>query len=360
MINIEKTLELFLLPPDFAPYSGQIQKVTRYTIVEEQLTDHTNVNMTTMKREIKKTSTFKAVAKTGLFGSYLHNRVAATFHEADNVSESTDGGHDFSTDAFDKEITIGPFAGNVYHFGWSLSKIRPTALGYDIHQSYEPWKNTTKTGLPSAPWISIVKVEKTKTGSVSIIPSKKKVTVTNERISAGVTTNVTYTKDEFLAKSGLTEDQVAEMCKSVYHGVSENHETHMLSMVTDLDTSSEGKLKGITYFNGVESKDIPYTSLIASFGKKFPNYVQRWKVYHASKQEGVYGTAIPAIQLSASQDNEINIVKGDSIGYDAATKTLTYIDGTSVVYDIECLPSQGKNEAVGTNINLDTFEETVW
>jgi len=30
------------------------------------------------------------------------------------------------------------------------------------------------------------------------------------------------------------------------------------------------------------------------------------------------------------------------------------------VYDIECNPAQGKNEAVGTKINLDTFEETVW
>jgi len=359
MLDLNKTLELLKLPQDMASFSGQIQKCTRHSIVENRLNDFTYVNMDTLKKEIKLTSTFSTVSTTVPFGAYTHNKLVGNV-QSQEVVGFIDNVYYLHKDGVDITISQGPFAGQTYHFGWSDVQIVPTEVGLDIIQLDYPWGNSDRnSGMPKEPWISLKRIDQVKTGSVSIIRKTKEVKVTNVSISKGVSSFPNYTKEQMLEKSGMTEEELAEAKKTVFHCYLVDPATHVVSMATDIEVA-DNKLTGVAYINGIKSSDIPYTTLMASYGKKFPDFVTRWKVYHPSMLMGVYGTALPVIQQGSKVDNSITIIKGDALSFNATTRVLTYIDGTEIVFDIECLPAQGKNESTGTKMNLDTFNEEIF
>lgn len=72
----------------------------------------------------------------------------------------------------------------------------------------------------------------------------------------------------------------------------------------------------------------------------------------------MFGTAWD-ITLYSNQDTTIRLVKGDEVKYDAATKMLTYPEGSRLAFDFEFLPAQGKNETSGSAIDLDTMNKYI-
>lgn len=360
--QLDKVLELLKLPQDMEVFTGQINQCTRYGLVENRLIDKTYVNES-YKRVDKVTSEFVSLPKTIELGSYNHNLLSAYVHSFNfDVIGFIGGTYRLNKDGIDLMVQAGPFSGQTYHFNWQEVTITPTIDGFDLRVESEPWMNTQKNGMPALDKrISIERRTTTKIGSVTIRPSKQEVIVTNVRLAGPVKDFPSYTKEELEAKLGWDDYQIAEATATVFHMKFKDVDKNCVALGTDIEIATNfDALTGVVYINGKRAKDFNFRSLISSFNKNLPDFVTRWKVYHPSKLEGVYGTALPAIQNTSSQDNTINIVKGNQLSYNATTRTLTYIDGTSLVFDFEFLPAQGKNETWGSIITLDDLNEDIF
>lgn len=359
--QLNKVLELLKLPQDTEIFTGQINTCTRYSLVETRLIDKTYVNEL-FKRVDKITSTYASVPKTVEIGAYNHNMLSNYVHGFgyDPIGVINNE-YRFDKDGITFTASEGQFAGQTFTIGWSEVKITPTVDGFDMRVESEPWKFVNTDGTPSAPKISITRLTSIKTGSVIIIPSKKQVTVSNVRTSAPTKDYPSYTQAELEAKTGWDEYQIAEATAQVFHMKLKDVDTHCVALATDIEIVDKN-LKGCVYINGLKSNEIAFKTLTSSFGKKLADFVTRWKVYHPSNTTASagYGTALPVIQDLSTDDNSINIVKGDKLAFDASTRMLTYIDGTKLVFDFEFYPAQGKNETWGSTLDLDTMDEDIF
>jgi hypothetical protein len=360
--ELDKVLELLHLPQDMEQFTGQVNTCTRYSLVENRLIDYTYVN-DKFKREIKTTSTFSSVAKTIDLGAYNHNLLSSYVHSYGFDPLGLIGSeYRMDKDGITFTATQGPLAGNTYYIGWGEVTITPTADGFDMRVENEPWINVNSDGTPVvSPKVSITRLTTTKTGLLSIIPSKKQVTVSNVKLSGPTKSYPSYTQTELETLTGWDEYQIAKAMATVFHMKKKDVSTHCVALGTDIDINGT-ELTGVVYINGFKSNEISYQQLTSSFGKKLTDFVTRWKVYHPSNTTGSegYGTALPVIQNLSHENNTITIVKGDKLAYEASTRTLTFIDGTRLIFDFEFLPAQGKNETWGSTLDLDTMVEDIY
>jgi hypothetical protein len=120
------------------------------------------------------------------------------------------------------------------------------------------------------------------------------------------------------------------------------------------------------YFNGIRYSDINYKALTTSYGKLYPGYVVRWKLFNGAKYPAnyVYGcTFVKEFRPGEGVNNTIKIVADTQFFYDAATNTL-HFDNTTVEDPIlwgeyEEYPAQGKNDGDQCFINLRTGKKVI-
>ena len=344
MENISKSLELLKLPEEFFAIDGQINKKVENSLVEYCVTDFTKMvkNPVTGKLEPTKTSTFKIESTESLFGAYAFNLASTHIHMADmDVVEMTPTS--FKLYKPYKEFTTN---GLTYWIGWSEVNIIQTATGWDYVFTNEQGMNTTMTG-------PVPHDENVVTKTILRKDYVKTSTFDGVALNSFSKSYPKYTITQLKQKTGYTAAQLADAFSWVWKITPKDHNTHCLSLATSINLTATGA-RGDVYINGIFSKSIMYSSLIASYGQKLPGFVTRWKLYHPSLQQGAYGAAWN-IQMSSFDDTNINLVKGNKISYDAVTKTLTYLEGSRLVFDFEFLPAQGKNETWGSELNLDTF-----
>jgi hypothetical protein len=360
--SLNKVLELLKLPQDTDVFTGQINTCTRYSLVENRFIDKTYVNEK-FRREDKVISSIESVGKTIELGAYNHNLLSNYLHGYGYDAVGFIGGeYRMDKDGITFVADAGEFAGKEFYIGWGEVSITPTVDGFDMRVENEPWAFEETNGLPCEPKISILRLTTVKTGTISVIPSLKKVTVTNVRVSTRPTKDYpSYTQAEMEAKTGMDEYQIAKAMATVFHLKFKDVNTHCVALSTDIEVDGS-VLRGCVYINGQKSTLIDFKALTSSYNKKLPDFVTRWKVYHPSNTQGsiAYGTALPVIQNESTEDNSIVIVKGDALSYAPATRTLTYIDGTKLIFDFEFYPAQGKNETWGSTIELDSFVEDIF
>jgi hypothetical protein len=346
MENISKSLELLKLPEEFFAIDGQINKKVENSLVEYCVTDFTKMvkNPVTGKLEPTKTSTFKIESTESLFGAYAFNLASTHIHMADmDVVEMTPTS--FKLYKPYKEFTTN---GLTYWIGWSEVNIIQTATGWDYVFTNEQGMNTTMAGpVPHDENIvtkSILRKDFIKTSSVTPTSFSKSYPK--------------YTIAQLKQKTGMSDVELAKAFSWTWKVVAKDDNTNCLSLATDI-VINNNQVTGEVYINGIISNAIQYRTLTASYGQKLPGFVTRWKLYHPSLQTGMYGAAW-STQMASTDDTTLNLVKGTSISYDSATKTLTYLEGSSLVFDFEFLPAQGKNETWGTELNLDTFATKIY
>lgn len=349
MQNLEKSLRLLQLPTEFAPINGQINKRVENSLVEYCVSDFTKMikNPVTGKLEPTKTSTFKVESTESLFGAYPLNLLSNHIHAADmDVMEMTPTNYRLY-----KPYMEFVFNGVNYWIGWSEINITQTSAGWDYTFFNEQGMNATMTG-PVPHDENIV--------SRSILRKDFVKTATYDGVALNKFTKSypKYTIAQLKQKTGYSDTELAQAFSWVWKVVAKDDNTNCVNLATDI-VINNASVKGEVYINGILSKDIPYTTLTASYGQKLPGFVTRWKLYHMSLQTGAYGTAW-YMQMTSTQDTTINLVKGDKISYDSVTKTLTYLEGSRLVFDFEFLPAQGKNETWGTELNLDTFATKIY
>jgi hypothetical protein len=351
MQNISRALELLQIPEETGSFNGQIATMYKHQLVETELVDFTKmvVNPATGKKEPTKTSTFSSEFATSSFGAYSLNMISNYIHGFDyNVVGEMNGSYVLSKPYMEFERD-----GKTYWIGWGRLDLVPITLqdgttGTDFVVTNEQGMNTTMSG-PVAHDINVM----------TVTVYKKTFVKTSSTTPTTFTKSYPkYTVAKLMERAKMNESQLANAFRTIYRSYTRNPINYCTSLATDI-VITDGKLKGEVYINGILSKDIPFTSLTASYGKKLPDFVVRWKLYHPSIQQGTYGAAWNT-QMTSREDNTISIVKGDKIEYNTDTKTLTYLEGSKMVFDFEFLPAQGKNETWGTVLDLDTMIKTVY
>jgi hypothetical protein len=351
MENISKALELLQIPEETGLFNGQITTMYKHQLVETELVDFTKmvVNPATGKKEPTKTSTFSSEFATSSFGAYGLNLLSNYIHGFDySVVGDMNGSYILSKPYMEFERD-----GKTYWIGWGRMDVVPFTLpggqeGTDFVVSFEQGMNANASGpVPHDVNVMTVTVyRKTFVKTSSTTPTTFSKSYPK------------YTVAKLMEKAGMSETQLANAFRTIYRSYKRVPSVYCNSLATDI-VIGDDKVTGQVFINGILSKDIPYTSLIASYGKNLPGFVVRWKLYHPSLQQGVYGAAWNT-QMTSTEDNTINILKGDKIEYNADTKTLTYLEGSKLVFDFEFLPAQGKNETWGTVIDLDTMTKTIY
>lgn len=361
MQNLDKSLRLLNLPSEMGAINGQINKRTTKSLVEICLMDYTKMVKDANGKFVPTTTYNYVVDSTvSLFGAYPLNLAAIHLHSSDMDLVSMENGTfvfyrpfeeftiDTVLDSSGNLVNLPEGTGQKSWTGWNEVRIVPTANGYDYNFYYEQgFNNYFGVYYPhdeNVTWRSILRKTFIKTTST---PNPTRFSKSYPK----------YTIAELKAKTGLTDFQLAETFATTWHVEFKSHDTHCLNIASDIVMVDDTTLKGEVYINGILSKDIPYTSLISSYGKLLPDFVCRWKLYNdkfTKTGTNVFGTAWD-ITLYSSQDTTIRLVKGDEVKYDQATKILTYPEGSRLVFDFEFLPAQGKNETSGSAIYLDTM-----
>ena len=367
MQNLEKALRLLNLPAEIGAINGQINKRTTKSLIENCVMDFTKMvkNPTTGKFEPTTTYTYTVESTETLFGMYAINLAAMHIHSTDMEIVSM-ANNTFTFYKPYKEFTIDTIldsngqlvnlpagSGQKSWVGWSEIKIVPTAKGYDYNLYYEQGFNSYfGVQYPhdeNITWRSLLRKTYLKTSST---PNPTRFTKSYPK----------YTIAELKKKTGFTDRQLAEAFGTTWHVEFKNHETHCLSIGSDIVIVDADTIKGEAYINGILSKDIPYTTLISSYFKPLPDFICRYKLYNdkfTTSGDNVYGTAWNRF-FSSTQDTTLNLQKGDVVAYNATTNTLTYPPNSRLVFDFEFLPAQGKNETIGAVIDLDTMTKEIW
>ena len=363
MQNLDKSLRLLSLPSEMGAINGQINKRTTKSLVEICLMDYTKM-VKGANGKLGPTITYNYVidSTVSLFGAYPLNLAAIHLHSSDMDLVSMENGTfvfyrpfeeftiDTVLDSSGNLVNLPEGTGQKSWTGWNEVRIIPTSNGYDYNFYYEQgFNNYFGVHYPhdeNVMWRSILRKTFIKTKST---PNPTRFTKSYPK----------YNIAELKAKTGLNDFQLADAFGTTWHVEFKSHDTHCLNIASDIVMVDDTTLKGEVYINGILAKDIPYTSLISSYGKLLPDFVCRWKLYNdkfTKTGTNVFGTAWD-ITLYSSQDTTIRLVKGDEVKYDQATKILTYPEGSRLAFDFEFLPAQGKNETSGSSIDLDTMNK---
>jgi hypothetical protein len=367
MQNVNKALRLLNLPAEMAAINGQINKRLTKSLVEVCLLDYTKMVKDPATGKLVPTTTYSYVVEsvTSLFGAYPLNLVANHINWSDMELVNIDGGTFTLYKPF-KEITIDktldsngqivtlPAGQEIQSWiGWSEVRITPSATGYDYAFYYEQGNNSYFGEYfphdENITWRSILRKTYIKTTST---PNPVKFTKSYPK----------YTIAQLKQKTSLSEHQLAEAFATIWQIEPKSDTTHCLNIASDIVLVDNDTIKGEAYINGILSKDIPFTTLMSSYGKTLPDFVCRYKLYNdkfTTPGDNVYGTAWNKF-FASTDDTTLNLKKGTTVAYDAATNTLTYPENSRLVFDFEFLPAQGKNETVGCCLELDTMTKSLF
>ncbi len=367
MENLSKAIELLNIPDELGIFNGQLQKKITPQILETVTTDYTNVEVTTSltgkktaKRVVKVTKEYSVITKEEKFGGYGLNVISSWINGFNyEYLGETEGVHQLFSPEFQGTINVGPFTGKTYNFNWSKIDLIKTDTGAILDYMWDQGRNTDNFGNPIENELDskviIQRRNRIITGSISI-KSTGEYSVTNVRTTTSRPTTATVTKGYLLGAMDIEELDLAEMLKVTFVVQDQPHDTHVENIGCSI-TVNGNLFKGDVFINGIDSEQIPYTTLTASMGLKFPNFVQRWHLYNGDINDLVYGST-DTITFGASELNEITVIAGDLFSYDATTKTLTYDQSkpAELWFQFECLPAQGKNEGWTVAIDLKTLE----
>lgn len=370
MENISKSIELLNIPEQLGIFNGQVQSKTEYEILETTVRDDRFYEMVLNPRTGKMvpkriTKTWKEYSvipikqKFGVYGLNLISAYINAFgHSYSGIN--ADGNHELFSPEFEGTIKVGIFKDKTFHFNWQRLELEKTANGCLIHEMHDEGRSSTFSG-PIANeadfQITIQRRDKSTVSSFSSNIGKGDPIFSNVRTSIINRRPASVTKGYLLSNMNSDENTLAEMMKTTFECIDVNHAAHVENISCDI-TVTGNKFKGDVFINGIDSEQIPYTTLTASMGLKFPNFVQRWHLYNGDVNDTVYGST-DTITFGASELNEITVIAGDSFSYDATTKTLTYDQSkpAELWFQFECLPAQGKNEGWTIAIDLKTLEK---
>jgi hypothetical protein len=353
MENKQKALELLNIPSEFEEVNGQVNTVTDNIIIIEKTFDflrkgasdavkpeNISIKITTGSQVVLNSDMINTIdpLKTksiSLFGAYSYNMIANYIHGFNYqhipgtktlVKDNRSFVCEPTSDGWDLKTLNNPFIA-------SSDKVNPTLMGGTFIVL-----NRIISGQKS------VKAD----GTVTII--KENITVNRHR-------RATVTKNE-LESWGFDFNEIQNATAKVFNVKTVNPSTHVTSMAMDVELT-DNSYKGVVYINGVKFNEIPYTSLMASYGKLFPNFIFRWMLYNGQNNSMTTG-ATWLKQYSASENNTIIVNSGETFNVNGNEVTFNNNSPAELIAYMECLPAQGKNENTGALVDLKTGLEKLW
>jgi hypothetical protein len=356
--NPAKATSLANLPPECVEFYANSNEFVQYSITKVVLSDFTKKDPITRKPPLTTYSFRVDSAKFSGTAGYILQYLDAY----DNTFMYTNygwQGNSYKWFLASKVFTVtqGPFAGQTYRHPEGSLVINRNGNQYEMVRSGDMWANvnaqTDSAGYPltSQPWMD-VKTE-----------YRYKLFLGREGLGATSTNRVF--KNDMYAATGWNDAMVERFTRQVTRFNSTSTVGKLTHHACDIEVSGN-TYKVVPYFNGIKFSDINYKSLITSYGKLYPGYVVRWKLFNGAKypSDYVYGcTWVKEFKPGEGVDNSLKIVADTQFFYDAATNTL-HFDNTTIEDPIlwgeyEEYPAQGKNDGDQCFINLRTGKKVI-
>lgn len=254
-------------------------------------------------------------------------------------------------------VTQGPFAGQTYKQPEGSLVINKAGNKYEMVRSGDMWANVNaksdSAGYPltGQPWMDL-KTE-----------YRYKLSLGREGLGATSTNRVF--KHELYAATGWNDAMVERYTRQVTRFTSTTTAGRLIHHACDIEVVGN-EYNVAPYFNGIRYSDINYKALTTSYGKLYPGYVVRWKLFNGNKYPADYAygcTWVKEFRPGEGVNNTIKIVADTQFFYDAATNTL-HFDNTTAEDPIlwgeyEEYPAQGKNDGDQCFINLRTGKKVI-
>jgi hypothetical protein len=340
------------LPPELAPYEGQVQTRTTYGLRVYEIYDYTGKSMV-IRYEVEKMN-----GSTQAFGMYPFNYASNLLYNFGHTITAADD----TQVVFDKpsswvlhEPPSGLAGQRVYYCKTSVKYRNVDAQTAAIDFMTEPYETVVngkaedmKDPLIRAQYLARI---------VKLGADGKPYTVWTSKYA--ITPKRRLRRAEFMKLSGMTEQDLMFHSRTQWNIVKVSNTTHITSIAMDIEQPQAGQLKSVVYINGQDARTFNYQALVNSFGQKYTGYLWLWRLYNGPRIGGttdnVYGSTLNA---PINNDGTLKVVAGSTNSYDAATHTLTFnpslTEEAKIIAYMEFMPANGKNENVGKEYSLET------
>lgn len=356
--NAAKATSLANLPPECSEFFANSNEFVQYSITKVVLSDFTKKDSITKKIPTTTYSFRVDSAKFSGTAGYILQYLDAY----DNAFMYWNLGWDGNTYRWhlpsnNFTITQGPFAGKTYKHPDGSLVINKSGNKYEMVRSGDMWMNVNahkdSVGYPltGQPWMDL-KTE-----------YRYKLSLGREGLGATSTNRVF--KNDMYARTGWNDAQVERFTRQVTRWTNTSTSGKLTHHACDIEVNGN-QYTVVPYFNGIRFSDINYKALTTSYGKLYPGYVVRWKLFNGSKYPADYAygcTWVKEFRPGEGVNNAIKIVADTQFFYDAATNTLHFDNSTvedPILWgDYEEYPAQGKNDGDECFINLRTGKKVI-
>lgn len=257
------------IPSDFAALENTI--LTGKTVTSLELTLTFTMKRVNRKMVVDTAWSYQLVtapgtAVTGYGLNFVHNYLYEF-----NLEHR--GGMTLARDGVSKTVTVGPFSGQTYYYGYEQLEFYSVPSGYEATHSAYPFSNAERNGYPAKkPW---------QTYRVNYV---NKLSSTKTTTSRGF---IDLTAERLYAKTGITEQWLHQNTYGVYHFRSVDPNVYVTSIFGLIDKTGD-VYTNATLINGKYYKSFNYQSLKTPWGNPLGELSFSWVVYN--------GCEVPAVK----------------------------------------------------------------
>jgi hypothetical protein len=397
MENVQKAAELLQIPRALTFTNGRLVSNTTYKIKKTEINDFTQGPGGPVV-----TVSFSVETDVDIAGEPVPNSVPKSSNYAFNALSPM-----LSLGGFGYTYT-GETAGvhRLYLPHYEGIDDDPLSLNYGLYTWYN-WQETLieQTGPSEVTWTSRIEpgintygyydaTPEHPTGSptpagdyneIKVFMQTTSKALTSNGLSAGVTYNSWIPIQEILDNSNWTIEDIVENTRSVsVWDTNVDHTQYITSVAVEVtqiySTGASSTYNGELYVNGILHSELPELGLTTAYYSTFNGVVKRWVqhsqkyiteinpgAYYVFSTNNTFETADDCHIIMQYEDyNTIDwanqppglIYWVDALDYN--TRIMKYSEDSYLVFEIEELPANSHNFAVGVKINLQTGARYAW
>ena len=397
MENVQKAAELLQIPRELLFTNGRQVSVTQYKIKKTEISDFTQGPGAPVV-----TVSFSVESETDIAGEPVPNSVPKSSAYAFNTLSPMLGLQGFGYRYMGETNGVH----RIYKPHYEGIDDEPLSLNYGLYIWYN-WQETLieQTGPSEVTWTARMEpgynvygyydaTPEHPSGSPTPVGDYNEIKVfmqttsralTTNGLSAGVTYNTWIPIQEILDNSNWTVDDIIENTRIVsVWDTNVDHTQFITSVAVEVtqvfSRGASSTYNGELYVNGILHSDLPELGLTTAYYSAFNGVVKRWIQYNehyiTQVNPGAYYVFSTNNTFTTSEDCHIVMQYEDQNTIDWAnqapglimwtaaldydTRIMKYSDGSYLVFEIEELPANSHNFAVGVKINLETGARYIW
>lgn len=397
MENVQKAAELLQVPSELLFTNGRLVSSTKYKIKKTEISDFTQGPGGPVV-----TISFSVETEVDIAGEPVPGSVPKSSAYAFNTLSPMLGLQGFGYSYTGETNGVH----RLYKPHYEGIDTDPLSINYGLYHWYN-WQETLieQTGPSEVTWVSRLEPgynvygywddtpehpigSPTPVGDYSEIKILMQTTsqaLTNSGLSTGVTFNSFITIQEVLDNTNWTIEDIIENTRTVtVWDTAVDHTQFITSVAVEVTqvyaTGASSTYNGELYVNGILHSDLPNLGLTTAYYSAFNGVVKRWiqhsqyymtqinpTAYYVFSTNNTFETADDCHIIMQYEDyNTIDwanqpaglIMWVDALDYN--TRIMKYSEDSYLVFEIEELPANSHNFAVGVKINLQTGARYIW